>query len=104
MNLTSGTGTGRIFLTGASGYVGGRLTPRLLEEGYRIRCLVRSPAKLKDRPWAKQANCELVAGDLANASELAEQMSGCDTAYYLVHSMLTAGKQYAVRDAQEGES
>lgn len=91
---------GRILLTGASGYVGGRMAPRLLEAGYSIRCLVRSPEKVMDRPWAQNPNCEIVGADLTNASELTEKMRGCDSAYYLVHSMLAAGSEYAERDRE----
>ena len=45
------TETETIFVTGATGYVGGRLVPLLLEAGYRVRCLVREPRKLDARPW-----------------------------------------------------
>ena len=41
----------RILVTGATGYVGGRLVPRLLEAGYHVRCMVRDPARLQGRPW-----------------------------------------------------
>lgn len=92
--------TTRILLTGASGYVGGRLAPRLLEAGYEVRCLVRSPAKVLDRPWARHPRCEIVGVELANATELAGKLRGCDAGYYLVHSMLAAGEAYAQRDRE----
>ena len=58
-----------ILVTGATGYVGGRLVPRLLEAGYRVRCLVRDPARLDGRPWRKQV--EVVAGDALDPRLLA---------------------------------
>ncbi|MHC4611047.1 MAG: NAD-dependent epimerase/dehydratase family protein, partial [Planctomycetota bacterium] len=42
-----------VLVTGASGYIGGRLVPRLVSAGWRVRCLAREPRKLQDRPWAK---------------------------------------------------
>lgn len=87
-----------VFVTGASGYIGGRLVPLLLEQGYRVRCLARSPRKLQARPWADRPGVEIVQGDVADAGRLAEAMRGCRAAYYLVHSMLAAGEEYAERD------
>ena len=70
-------------VTGASGYVGGRLVTVLLERGYRVRCLVRTPAKLLSAPW--RASVEIVHGDVGG--DLAEAMAGVDAAFYLVHSI-----------------
>ncbi|WP_156109958.1 NAD(P)H-binding protein, partial [Cryobacterium sp. MLB-32] len=56
----------RVLVTGATGYIGGRLVPRLLEAGYEVRVLVRTPLKLRDVPWADQV--EIVKGDLENRS------------------------------------
>jgi len=89
-----------IFVTGASGYIGGRLVPRLLERGYRVRCLARSPKKLESRSWATEPTVEIVAGDVSDTALLTEQMQGCSAAYYLVHSMLAAGPAYASKDAE----
>ena len=77
-----------VFVAGASGYVGGRLVPCLLERGYRVRCLARSPKKLEARGWASEPKIEIVGGDLADTDRLVEQMDGCGAAYYLAHSML----------------
>ena len=55
-----------IFVTGATGYVGGRLVPLLLEAGYRVRCLVREPRKLDARPWRQHAKLEVVNADLGD--------------------------------------
>lgn len=87
-----------VFLTGATGYVGGRLAPRLLEADHPIRCYVRSPGKLSGRSWAKDPRAEIMAGDLDDRDRLADAMRGCACAYYLVHSMISAGSQYASRD------
>ncbi|MFA3872918.1 SDR family oxidoreductase [Streptomyces sp. MMCC 100] len=72
-------------VTGASGYIGGRLVPELLEAGHRVRCLVRTPAKLRDQPWA--ADVESVQGDVTDPDSVAEAMRGVDVAYYLVHAL-----------------
>ncbi|TVQ53118.1 MAG: SDR family oxidoreductase [Phycisphaerales bacterium] len=88
----------KILLTGATGYVGGRLAPRLLRAGYKLRCLVRSPSKLDDRDWAHDPNVEIVACDLLEDENLAEHLRGCDVAYYLIHSMIAAGSDYAETD------
>lgn len=91
---------GRIFLTGATGYIGGRLAPRLLEAGYAVRCLAREPRKLAERPWRTDPRVEVVAGDLGEVRELAEQLRGCSVAYYLVHSMIVSGADYSSRDRE----
>ncbi len=87
-----------IAVTGATGYIGGRLVPRLLEAGCRVRCLVRSPMKLRDRPWAAHPQVEILPVDLSDADSTRSALSGCDAAYYLVHSMISAGKDYAAHD------
>lgn len=87
-----------IFVTGATGYIGGRLVPRLLARGYRVRCLSRSAEKLRSRPWADDSRVEVVSGGVEDPEVLADAMAGCAAAYYLVHSMLAAGEGYAERD------
>jgi len=77
-----------VFVAGASGYIGGRLVPCLLERGYRVRCLARSPKKLEARGWASEPRIEIVGGDLADTDRLVEHANGCGAAYYLAHSML----------------
>lgn len=95
-----------VLVTGATGYIGGRLAPRLLERGYRIRCLARSAAKLRARPWAAapSSQIEIVEGDAADEPLLVEAMRGCTAAYYLVHSMDAAGPQYRERDLALAEA
>lgn len=87
-----------VFVTGATGYIGGRLAPRLIERGYRVRCLARSAAKLRARPWAGHERVEIVEGDAADEEGLTAAMTGCVAAYYLVHSMDAAGPEYRRRD------
>src|SRR3989304_8504977 len=72
-----------LLVTGATGYVGGRLVPRLLEAGYRVRCFVRDPARLQGRPWLKRV--EIVTGDALTEGTLTEAMQGVSVAYYLIH-------------------
>jgi NAD(P)-dependent dehydrogenase (short-subunit alcohol dehydrogenase family) len=55
-----------VFVTGASGYIGGRLVPRLLEAGYAVRCLARAPRKLAHRPWASHPRLQIVTGDVGD--------------------------------------
>ncbi len=74
-----------ILVTGATGYIGGRLVPRLLELGYRIRCLVRDPAPLQGYSW--RSAVEIVAGDVLQPDSLVPAMQGVSAAYYLIHSM-----------------
>ncbi|MGV9246317.1 SDR family oxidoreductase [Streptomyces sp. NPDC003710] len=82
-------------VTGATGYIGGRLVPDLLAAGHRVRCLARSPGKLRDHPWAGEV--EVVAGDVTRAESVAEAMRGVDVAYYLVHA-LGAGRGFEDKD------
>jgi len=88
----------RIFLTGATGYVGGRLVPALLLAGYRVHCLAREPRKLAERPWRSDPGVSVIAGEMSDVNVLATQMAGCSAAYYLVHSMEAAGSRYADHD------
>ncbi len=87
-----------IFVTGATGYIGGRLTPRLLESGFSVRCLVRNAAKLRARPWSNHEHLQIVEGDAGDRALLQDALRGCDAAYYLLHSMDTAGAAYRTRD------
>ncbi|MEV7728027.1 SDR family oxidoreductase [Streptomyces sp. NPDC087917] len=82
-------------VTGATGYIGGRLVPELLDAGHRVRCLARSPERLRDHEWAGRA--EVVRGDVTDADTLAPAMHGIDVAYYLVHALGT-GSGFEERD------
>ncbi|MCE9645458.1 MAG: SDR family oxidoreductase [Chloroflexi bacterium] len=86
-----------ILVTGATGYVGGRLVPKLLEAGHRVRCLVRDPSRLQGRAWLNQV--EIVTGDALSADDLTRAMKGASVAYYLIHGM-QGGKINAERDLQ----
>jgi uncharacterized protein YbjT (DUF2867 family) len=77
-----------VLLTGATGYVGGRLLRALEDRGDRVRCLVRNPEHLASRVASQT---EVVAGDVVAGEGLAQALSGVETAYYLVHSMGSAG-------------
>jgi uncharacterized protein YbjT (DUF2867 family) len=87
-----------VLVTGATGYVGGRLVSRLLAAGHRVRCLARSPQKLATRPWASDPRVEIVQADLADPDSTAPAMRGCGPAYYLVHAMASTGSRYAEQD------
>jgi uncharacterized protein YbjT (DUF2867 family) len=77
-----------ILLTGATGYVGGRLLPLLVADGWRVRCLARQPEHLTPRV---PEGVEVVEGDLLEAASLAPAMQGAEAAFYLVHSMGATG-------------
>lgn len=84
-----------ILVSGSTGYVGGRLVPRLLECGYRVRCLARDPGRLAGREWA--ARVDTVGGDVLNPQSLTTALTGVSAAYYLIHSM-AGGKDFHQRD------
>ena len=75
----------RILVTGATGYIGGRLVPRLTEAGHDVRVIVRRPERLRDIPWA--GDVEVVEGDLTDAEAVDRATRDVDVVYYLVHSM-----------------
>lgn len=79
----------RILVTGASGYIGGRLVPRLIDEGHEVRVAVRNPSRIRDYPWADEVDVAQV--DLTNADEVRSAVVDIDVLYYLVHAMGTAG-------------
>ena len=87
-----------ILVTGATGYVGGRLVPKLLENGYKIRATSRSIEKLQSRSWATNPNVEIVSLDVFDRDSLIKAASGCSVAYYLVHSMDASSKDFARSD------
>lgn len=87
-----------VLVTGSTGYIGGRLVPRLLEAGYRVRCLARDPRKLSERPWVAHPGVEILAGDAGDGERVAAAMGGCFAAYYLIHSMIAAGRAYREED------
>jgi uncharacterized protein YbjT (DUF2867 family) len=86
-----------VLVTGATGYIGGRLVPRLLKAGYRLRVLVRDTNRLQGRDWLDRV--EVVQADVLQAETLNAAMSGVSAAYYLIHSMSTS-VDYDQRDLQ----
>ncbi|MCD6033502.1 MAG: NmrA family protein, partial [Thermomicrobiales bacterium] len=85
----------RVLVTGATGYVGGRLIPLLLACGYRVRVLVRDPDRLAGRSWRDQV--EVTVGDVLDPATLPAALAGVDAAYYLIHSM-SSHADFAQRD------
>lgn len=79
----------RVAVAGATGYVGGRLVPRLIEAGHDVTVLTRSPDKLRDVPWGQQV--AVVEGSLENEAAARELVEGADVVFYLVHSMGGSG-------------
>jgi uncharacterized protein YbjT (DUF2867 family) len=75
----------RVLVTGATGYIGGRLVPELLARGHEVRALARTPAKLDDRPW--RGDVEVVKGDVFDPDSLDRACEGMDAVHYLIHSM-----------------
>jgi uncharacterized protein YbjT (DUF2867 family) len=89
----------RILVTGATGYVGGRLVPRLVARGHEVRCLTRAPERLADVPWA--STVEVVRGDVGRPETLPAALRGVEVAYYLVHSLGEAGFEAQERRGAE---
>ncbi len=82
-------------VTGATGYIGGRLVPELLAAGFRVRAMARNPRRLRDRPW--YGDVEIAEADAGDAEQLRTAMDGVDVAYYLIHSLGT-GHRFEARD------
>src|SRR6185436_3018233 len=88
-----------VLLTGATGYIGGRLLRRLEEDGATVRCLARHP----DRVHATKATTTIVRGDCLDETSLDPAFAGVQVAYYLVHSMV-AGPDFAALDRRAAEN
>ena len=88
---------GKVLVTGASGYIGGRLVPELLARGYKVRVMVRGPSPSYQELWPE---VEVVTADARNFDQLRSALEGIDTAYYLIHSLLLGQKEFAAADIQ----
>ena len=80
-----------ILVTGSTGYIASRLIPRLLDSGYRVRCLARDPLRLHARSWFNKV--DIIQADVTSPSSLVHAFDGVHTAYYLIHNM-SAGHGY----------
>ncbi len=87
----------KILVTGATGYIGGRLIPELVALGHDVRVLVRDPRRIGGRPWAEEV--EVAVGDVEDPSTLPPALDGVDVAYYLVH-LMDSGRDFVARDRQ----
>ena len=87
-----------VLIAGASGYVGARLAPRLLDAGYHVRTLARTPAKIASQPWGQHPRLQIVQGDVLDPDSLPAALRGCQCAFYLVHSMAAAVTDFAAVD------
>ena len=74
-------------VTGATGYIGGRLIPELLKHGYRVRVFARSAGRIAGYPWANQV--EIIEGDARDSKAVAQALNGVDVAYYLLHALMS---------------
>ncbi len=91
----------RIAVAGATGYIGGRLVPRLLDDGHDVVCLAREPRKLETRPWRDAV--EVRRADVLDRDATAAALQGCDLAFYLVHAMGSAA-EFAEVDRRSAEN
>lgn len=94
------TSRGTALVTGATGYIGGLLVPRLLDDGWQVRVLTRSAERLRSLEWAERV--EAVEGDATSPADLGRALAGADVAYYLLHSMDGSG-DLARRDRELAE-
>jgi uncharacterized protein YbjT (DUF2867 family) len=93
-----------ILVAGATGYVGGRLIPALLDAGYCVRAMGRSLEKLACRPWGHHPNMDLTRGDVLDLESLKRALSGCGVAYYLVHSMIAQKHKFVEADRRAAQN
>ena len=89
-----------VLVVGATGYVGSRLIPMLLEQGHKVRAAGRSLEKLLTRDWAKDIGVELCQMDMMDAESSRRAVAGCTHVYYLVHSMNPQNKDFVEADRQ----
>jgi uncharacterized protein YbjT (DUF2867 family) len=90
----------RILIAGATGYVGSRLVPLLVEKGYYVRCLARNPEKLRNKNWR---DIDIIQGDVLDPASLEAALANIDVAYYLVHAMGDRG-DFREKDRQSASN
>jgi len=90
--------TAPVLVLGATGYVGGRLVPLLLERGWKVRAAGRSDRKIQGRPWGKHPNLEIIVADALDTAALTEAMRGCLAVFYLIHSVRPGEQDFATLD------
>ncbi len=88
-------------VTGATGYIGGRLISELLQHGYRVRVFARNAARLSEHAWISQV--QVVEGDATDSAALARALDGVDVAYYLLHALMSAGDFESQEQAMASE-
>jgi len=88
---------GKVLVTGASGYIGGRLIPELLSRGYQVRIMIRGETPEYHELWP---SAEVTFADALNIYDLRTALKGIDTAYYLIHSLLLGRKEFEAADIQ----
>ncbi len=88
---------GTVLVTGASGYIGGRLVPELLERGYKVRVMVRGDRAVYQERWP---NAEVIEADALDRKSLAIALDGIHSAYYLIHSLLLGPGEFEAADIQ----
>lgn len=93
-----------IAVLGATGYIGGRLVPRLLEAGWRVRAIGRNPQKLRGRTWSHNPALEIVEADVLDLTALSQALQDCHAAFYLVHSMAPGSGDFAATDRQAAQN
>ncbi|MEU8911914.1 SDR family oxidoreductase [Streptomyces nigrescens] len=99
-DASQSTARPRALVTGATGYIGGRLVPELLAAGYAVRALARTPEKLRDHPWAGRT--EVLRGDVTDEDSVRTAMAGAEVAYYLVHA-LGSGRRFEDTDRRAAQ-
>ncbi|MDP7421866.1 MAG: NAD(P)H-binding protein, partial [bacterium] len=92
---------GTVLVTGASGYIGGRLVPELLARGYQVRVMVRAESPVYQELWPE---IEVAVADALDFNSLKTALDGIDTAYYLIHSLLLGPHEFAEADKHAAEN
>jgi uncharacterized protein YbjT (DUF2867 family) len=89
-----------VMVLGATGYVGGRLVPLLLEQGWKVRAVGRSDKKIQARPWGSHPNLEIIVADALDTATLTDAMRGCRAVFYIIQSIRPGENDFATLDRQ----